>query len=168
MPEEPNNRTEAKWKAKLASYLRFVDDGFNLSAINFENSYGFEVNGVFWRSKHAVQAQNVFRHMVRNAEKIGMKVNTEKTAMICATDSMSYKAEAFIMDADGERVGCQDRMKVLGMVFVNDLTMDLQVNQVAKKMRMCFWTLRNLKRNGFTEEELVKVYKTMIRAHLGT
>ena len=54
-------------------------------------------------------------------------------------------------------------MKALGMVFGNDLTMDQQVNQVAKKMRMHFWTLRNLKRNGFTEEELVKVYKTIIR-----
>ena len=51
MPEEPSDRTEAKWKVNLVSYLRFVDDGFNLSAINLENSYGFEVNGVFWRSK---------------------------------------------------------------------------------------------------------------------
>ena len=75
---EPNHPTEAKWIATLARLLRFVDDGFTLSKINFENSFGFCVNRQFYRSKHAAQAQNVFRHLVRRAEEIGMKVNTEK------------------------------------------------------------------------------------------
>ena len=163
IPHEPNHVTEAKWKAKLASFHRFVDDGFSLSMINFENSFGFKVNGVAIRSKHAVQSQNIFRHLVRRAEKIGMKVNTEKTAMVCVSDSLSYEAEAFILDGDGERIGCQKKIKALGMVFGSRPTMDLQVECVVKKMRQRFWTLRNLKKNGFSDEELVKVYTTIIR-----
>ena len=65
VPEERNARTEAKWKARLASLLRYIDDGFTLTRINFENSFGFRVNGVLFRVKHAIQAQNVFRHLVR-------------------------------------------------------------------------------------------------------
>ena len=34
---------------------------------------------------------------------------------------------------------------------------------IRKKFRQRFWTLFNLKKNGFSEEELVKVYKTCIR-----
>ena len=92
-----------------------------------------------------------------------MKVNTQKTAMICVSDSASYEAEAFILDSDGNRVACQNKIKALGMVFGNRPNMDLQVEHIAKKMKQPLWTLRNLKKNGFSEEEPVKVYTTMIR-----
>ena len=75
VPEETNHWTEAKWNAVLAELLRYIDDGFGLSKVNFENSVGFEVSGQKYRIKHAVQAQNVFRHIVRRAEEIGMVVN---------------------------------------------------------------------------------------------
>ena len=82
LPEEPNHRMEARWRQIKVELLRFVDDGFCLSKVNFENSFGFEVNGIKHRVKHAAQSQNVFRHMVRRAEDIGMKVNTAKTTMV--------------------------------------------------------------------------------------
>ena len=163
VPPEPNAKTEAKWRARLMDLLRYIDDGFGLSKINFENSYGFQVNGQFCRSKHAIQAQNVFRHVVRAAENIGMVVNAKKTAMICVSDSLKYQAESFIYDADGERIGCQERIKALGMYFANKPTMEEHVASIAKRFKARYWTLRNLKNSGFSSEELVTVYKTIIR-----
>ena len=90
VPRGKNNRTEAKWKPILASLLRYVDDGFCLSKINFENSYGFTVNGINHRVKHAVQALNVFHHLVLNVESIGMNVNTG------LSDSLAYQADSYI------------------------------------------------------------------------
>ena len=110
--------------------LRYIDDGFGLSKINFENSLGFEVNGQFHRIKHAVQARNVFRHVVRMTEDIGMVVNTKKTAMICVSDVLSYAADAYILDADQEHIACQDRLKALGMVFSNRPTIEERRNSV--------------------------------------
>ena len=121
------------------------------------------MNGVFFRVKHAIQAQNVFRHIIRNAEDIGMVVNAKKTAMLCVSDSLSYTADAYIVDADLDRIGCQIEMKALGMHFSNRPTMDAQVAAISRRFRSRFWTLRNLKNSGFTQTELVKVYKTMIR-----
>ena len=46
VPFEPNDRTEAKWVAKPAASLRFIDDCFSLSKVNFENSYGFKIGEV--------------------------------------------------------------------------------------------------------------------------
>ena len=92
-----------------------------------------------------------------------MRVNTGKTSMICVSDSLSFEAEAFIYDEDDNRIGCQDGLKALGMVFGKRPTMDLHVEQVKKKMRQRYWILRNLKMSGFSNEELVKVYSTMIR-----
>ena len=163
VPHEANHWTEAKWKAALAVFLRFIDDGFCLSKVNYENSLGFEVNGQSYRIKHAVQAQNIFRHLVRNAEDLGMVVNSSKTAMMCVSAAMDYKADAFILDADQNRIGCTDTIKALGLRFSSSLDMEAQVRHVVKTVRMRYWTLRNLKRNGLSTDELVQVYKTTIR-----
>ena len=163
VPREPNDRTEAKWQAIRAELLRFVDDGFCLSKINFENSYGYTVNGKKHRVKHALQAQNVFRHMVRRAEGIGMKVNSDKTAMICFLDAAGYKPDAFIEDSDGNRIRCQDSIKALGMRFSSRPDMSAHIDWIEKNMRERFWTLINLKKSGFKEEELTQVYKSVLR-----
>ena len=163
VPEEPNAKTEAKWKAKLARLLRFIDDGFSLSKVNFENSYGFKVNGRMIRVKHAAQSQNVFRHLVRRATEIGMKVNSQKTAMLCISDSLAYDVDAYIEDSEGNRIRGQTRIRALWMHFGKRPDMSAQVDAMRDKMRKRFWILINLKRNGFNECELVQVYKTMLR-----
>ena len=92
-----------------------------------------------------------------------MVVNSKETAVLCVSDSLSYQADAYIMDADMNRIGCQDKIKALGMYFTSKPSMEEQVQSVARKFRARFWTLRNLKNSGFTTEELVQVYKTLIR-----
>ena len=125
MPEKANHWTEATWKAKLADFLRFVDDGFSVCCVNFDNSYGFTVNGKTFRVKHAIQVQNIFRHLVRRAQAIGMKVNASKTSILCVSDALAYEADAFIEDEDLQRLGCQDSLKALGMVFGKRPNFDL-------------------------------------------
>ena len=77
-PSEPNVRLEAKVRSKLAALLCYIDNGFSITKVNFENSFGFQVNGIFFQVKHAVQAQNLFRHLVCRATAIGMLVNKKK------------------------------------------------------------------------------------------
>ena len=163
VPKEKNHWTEAKWQATLAELLRYVDDGFSMSRVNFENSFGFEVNGVNHRVKHAIQSQNVFRHLVRNAENIGMKVNTQKTTLVCFSDSLSFKADAYIEDSDGNVIRGTDKMKALGMRLSNRPDMEEHVKWIEKSVRSRLWMLRNLKKAGFNIEELLQVYKTIIR-----
>ena len=163
LPSKPNHCTEAKWKKALALFLRYIDDGFCLSKINFENSYGFEINGIKHRVKHALQAQNVFRYVVRGAEELGMVVNSLKTDMICVSGATDYVADAYLLDSDQNRIGCSQSMKALGLHFSNRLDMEDQVKHIEKNMRAKYWTLRNLKKNDFSNEELVQVFKTILR-----
>ena len=115
VPAEKNHWMEAMWRATLASLLCYMDDGFSKSKINFENSYGFQVNWVKHQVKHAIQSQNVFRHLVRNAEDIGMKVNAGKTTLVCFSDTASFEADAYIEDSDGRIIRGQKTMKALGL-----------------------------------------------------
>ena len=68
-----------------------------------------------------------------------------------------------MFDDNDSRIECVDGFKALGMRFSNRLTLDEQVKAIQKNVRSRLWTLRNLKNHGFTEEELLKVYKTIIR-----
>ena len=54
-------------------------------------------------------------------------------------------------------------MKILGMRFSNRPTMSEHVKWIQKSVRSRLWTLRNLKRSGFSDAELVRVYTTIIR-----
>ena len=92
-----------------------------------------------------------------------MKVNSQKTTMVCFSDALSYKADAFIKDTDGNRIGCQENMKALGMRFSSRPDMAAHVSWIQKSMRSRLWILRNLKRSGFNTEELITVYKSMLR-----
>ena len=131
--------------------------------MDFENSFGFKVNGVNHRIKHAIQAQNVFRHIVRKAEDLGMVVNSRKTAIMCVSGALDYQADAFILDSDQNRLGCSQSMKALGIHFSNRLDMEDHVRYIEKALRSRYWTLRNLKKNGFNSQELTQLYKTVTR-----
>ena len=94
-----------------------------------------------------------------------MKVNTLKTSVLCVSDATSFRPVAFLEAADGEILESAPggRMKILGFVFGDTPSVRPHVESVIKKIRQRYWTLFNLKKHGFTQEELVTVYKTMIR-----
>ena len=68
-----------------------------------------------------------------------------------------------MLDEDQGRIGCKERIKALGMYSSSRPNMDEQVKSVVRRFRARYWTLRNLKNSSFNTEELVTVYKTMIR-----
>ena len=82
-PEEPNPRTSSKWKVVPPLCLKYVDDGVSVDKINFETAQRVGRK----RLKHAVNSQNLFRHVVRKAESRGMVVNTDKTKLLVVSDA---------------------------------------------------------------------------------
>ena len=74
-----------------------------------------DITGV--RDKHAVPCQNLFRRVVAKAESRGMKVNSEKAAMLCISDASSYQAEAHIIGGEGGRIASGKTMKILGCLL---------------------------------------------------
>lgn len=91
-----------------------------------------------------------------------MKVNSDKTNMLCISDSNTYHASVFIRDASVAEIRPKDSIKVLGFHFGLRPTMHAHVAVLRKRMNQKVWVLRHLKRVGFTEQELSKVYRTII------
>ena len=114
------------------------------------------------RTKHVLGCQDTFRRITRRAARRGMKVNSSKTAMLCISDTMSYEAKAFIEDEEGQSIATGDTMKVLGFHFSRRPTMHGHVDAIRKRFRRKYWSLYHSRNAGFTEDELAKVYRTVI------
>ena len=95
-----------------------------------------------------------------------MVVNTSKTKMLCVSDAISFLPGSFIRTTDGEKIasgGRRDQMKLLGFQVSSRPGVHAHVESLRRKIRQRFWILIHLRTFGFTQTELVKVYKTMVR-----
>ena len=117
------------------------------------------MDGTKMRAKHSIECQNAFRTVVRRSEERGMKVNEGKTGMICISGAQSYKANAFIYDAAGGRIDSGSKLKVLGFHFGQKASVHDHVEVLCRRMRGKYWVLYHLKKAGFTQSELAKVYR---------
>ena len=163
-PAEPNHWTRAAWKRRRVRAYKYVDDGITTEKVNFENATpGPDLGSKPTKRKQAIPSQNAFLATAHSAHAKGMKVNTLKTNLLCVSDAVSFAPVAFI-EAGGEVLESSpgQRLKVLGFTLGDRPSVKPHVQTIIKKFRQRYWTLFNLKKHGFSNDELVTVYKTMI------
>ena len=163
-PAEPNHWTRAAWKRRRVRAYKYVDDGITTEKVNFENATpGPDHGSKPTKRKQAIPSQNAFLATAHSAHAKGMKVNTLKTNLLCVSDAVTFAPVAFI-EADGELLESSpgQRLKVLGFTLGDRPSVKPHVQTIIKKFRQRYWTLFNLKKHGFSKDELVTVYKTMI------
>ena len=147
---------------KQTRIFKYVDDNLICEKLNFGSAQVVDINGVPTKTKQAINSQNAFRSISSNAEAIGMKVNASKTNVLCISDALNYTPATYLVGSDGEIIEGKSCLKVLGFHFSNRPTVQLHVDNIVKKMRQRSWFLRNLARVGFSTEELVRVYMSVI------
>ena len=91
-----------------------------------------------------------------------MKINTEKTKLLCISAARHSDVGCFI-NLEQEKILSGDRLKMLGFVFGQKPNADSHVEHVCSKFYARLWTIRNLKSAGMDSEGLVKLYTEYIR-----
>ena len=92
-----------------------------------------------------------------------MKVNNAKTKLLCISDALSFEARSFILDEQGERLESSEEMKLLGFHLSTRPNVTAHVQALLKRLRIRLWIIRHLREAGFNKEELVRVYKIVVR-----
>ena len=162
VPPETSKKN-SKWREREPVCLKYVDDNLQINRVNMETALrGYTEEGKNARRKHAVECQNSFRYVVRRAEERGMKVNAAKTAMVCVSGAQSYEAHSYIKDSEGTEICSGGSMKVLGFHLSSRPTVHAHVNALCKRMRRQYWVLYNLRKAGFDDDELPRVYRTCL------
>ena len=91
-----------------------------------------------------------------------MHVNTSKTKLLVVLDALSFTASASIVRADGQTVRSGQSINILGFHMDGRPTVGAHVESLRKRFRQRYWILSHLRRYGFSEEDLCKVYRTII------
>ena len=144
---------------------KYVDDNVSIEKLNYGQTpiVVDPASGKPEKKRLAPVSQNAFRSITKEAEDKGMVVNSDKTQLLVISDALNYTARAFIADRHGNVIEDKESMKILGFEFGKKPTVALQVQTILNKFRRKYWSLRHLKKLGFNQEELVKVYRTVIR-----
>ena len=158
-PIQRDYRHLPPWVTQLLQVLKYIDDNIINEKLNFDpvpTGAGQE------RIKWAVRTENLFRRIVHQAKSLGMIVNGSKTNMLCISELKSYDPRAFINDTDGNQVDSKDRMKILGFNFSSSPDMSAQVESIRKGFVARIWSLRHLRHRGLGEDDLLKVYRSIL------
>ena len=92
-----------------------------------------------------------------------MIINNSKTKMLCISAAKSYEPQAYLLSDSGDRVQSTEQLRVLGFHFDGSPNVRYHMKLLNRRFECRIWALRHLKRGGFSKQDLVTVYKTMIR-----
>ena len=148
---------------KPVKVFKYVDDNLTCEKVNFGTVAITMSPGGPVKVKQALPTQNAFRSITGRARQKGMVVNADKTKLICISDALNYTPLVYILDGDGNRIDSGEELKLLGFYFSTKPTVSLHLSKITTKIRQRYWSLRHLRRVGFNDEELVKVYTSSIR-----
>ena len=161
VPHEPVGRDYRhlpSWVTELLEVYKYVDDNVILEKLNFDS---VPTDGYSFRNKHAIRTENLFLSIVFQALSRGMKVNGAKTNALLISEVKNFIPKAFI-DVEGDRIETGNSMKILGFEFSSDVGMEAQVQAIKRKFNTRKWILYHLKHCGFSESDLVKVYRSVL------
>ena len=91
-----------------------------------------------------------------------MKVHPGKTVSMLVSELKSYNPGAYFFDQGDQKVENTQTMKILGVSFSSDPDMRAQVESIKRGFRVKKWILHHLKHRGFTVDDLLSVYKSII------
>lgn len=92
-----------------------------------------------------------------------MKVNKKKTQILCIHANKSDVVTSYIRTEEGE-ITSGKTLKILGFHFDQNPNAVYYVTQIVGNMYKKLWMLRFLKKSGMSSQDLLKIYKSVIRA----
>ena len=155
-------REPEQWNKRPMITVKFIDDLTAASGAYLPNSYQILSENKPRRILHAKDLQNFYNTVSENAGQVGLRVNSQKTQLLCVSSAKGCNASSYI-NVDGNMIESQESLKVLGFHLSSAPGMGEQVFQLQKKFRARAWVIRNLKRAGLESEELVAMYKCLVR-----
>ena len=159
-----NQDPPAAWNDLPPWSLKYVDD------VNTgERHYAKDCVSVFSQSKeqriiHAKECERTFVNIEKNARTMGMKVNPNKTQLICIGAAIHSETSSFITVDNDTRIESQDELVLLGFKFGNRPTVTSHVKFIERKVNVRIWILRHLISAGVPLSDVTAVYKSSIRS----
>ena len=147
---------------KLESYV-YIDDFNSIEEVKLLNAPSHITTQKCKLLVKAAKSERLFERINTHANNIGMRVNSNKTQMLCIHPCVHNQVETHIEHHD-VRINSTNDMKILGFNFDRNPNSTYHVTKIIEKFYSRLWTLRFLKRGGLGEQKLLELYNSVIRS----
>ena len=115
-------------------------------------------------SIYARRSEELIEQITEKAQALGLRVNGDKTQMVCVSSSVTMDINTFIKNSkSNSKVLSGPEMKILGFFFGSIPMVELHLSTLQSKFRKRLWLLRNLKHARATKKDLVGAFCCFIR-----
>ena len=133
-----------EWQRETPSVKAYIDDYNVIEKVRTTNAVSHFTEQLPTYEVHAPQSQKVFKNVKKAAGEIGMMVNDSKTQLLCIHPK-GNKMKTFIKPSEESgKLKSGENLKILGFTFY-------------------LWSMRHLKRSGMEREDLLSIYKSVMR-----
>ena len=152
----------SNWIDKDFGTLKYVDDFLAHEKLALINGYTIFSEQKQKRILHAKQCQEFFVGVKERAAKVGMKVNDNKTQLLCINAARDSDTSSYIRLPGGNKIESQQTLKILGFRFDTAPTIQAHVEHLRTSFRKRLWVIRHLFKAGLSQSDLVAMYKTFL------
>ena len=162
-----------KRKAMEKVHMKYIDDLSFATAINLKEnltvnpdlpkplSYHERNNYTLPDAKNTMQHH--FNQLQSYASEHQMVINEEKSKVMIFNQGWKYDFLPHIQTEGGDMLEVVEEFKLLGLVIRSDLSWQSNTEQLCSKSYKRLWMLRNLKKFGVGNNELIDVYNKQCR-----
>ena len=111
---------------------------------------------------HAGECQERFQVVEDRSSDLGMRINAGKTQLICISGDNGKKVTSYV-DLKGDRIESVDELRLLGFWFGTRPGVETHVRHLVAKFRAKLWSLRHLRRSCVPADDMLFIYKTVLR-----
>jgi hypothetical protein len=147
---------------KEAFIAKFIDDYSVIETFSYENEPCHITCSKPEFLVHAKKSQKVFNYVRHRADEIGMKINEEKTQLLCIHKGSFDNVQSYI-EINGKNCVSTEKLKILGFVFGQRPSAEAHVQYIEEKISKKIWLVVNLRRAGWDRDQIVKFYSVCIR-----
>ena len=159
--DEPVNMWGGEEKGPEA--FLYVDDTTIFNAASLSNATRHITTGTTVENLSCPELGQTFVDLERRAEEIGMKINKKKTQLLIISPRNGCATGASMPMGDNEVVQSQDEMKLVGFTFGDTPGVSKHVEQIRDKFRRKVWMLYHLRKAGFRDYQLYRLYCCYVR-----
>lgn len=153
--------TEKGHQQAIDAFL-YVDDTTLVDAVPIASAVRHITTGITEEVLPVTNLEEAFVDLETGAGEIGMVINKKKTQLLTISPPNGCNTTAMIRVGEHEVVS-QKEMKLVGFMFCDKPDASGHVAQIREKFKVRIWMMYHLRRAGFKERQLYRLYCCYLR-----
>ena len=146
-----------------ADVVKYVDDTTLAEILDLNGATRHVSTARAKMTMEALSTSQLMSWIINRANSIGMKVNNNKTNVLCIGPPNGHNITATVSLNNNVVISSGNSLRLLGFYFNSEPNANCHVQEIKKKFRARYWSLVHLRRANIKGQHLFRLYTVFIR-----